>query len=134
MVHQWVVAVEEQQGRIGLMKIALLFLTVALSGLARATSAPSETAMTTHCIALAHADLAGVQDAPTQVTSATAEETTSNGPAFCKVQGYVAPQIGFELRLPLANWNGKFIEIGCGGSCGHLGWTFWCPLQKGYAC
>ena len=41
-------------------------------------------------------------------------------PAYCRVLGYVRPAINFEVRLPLADWNGKFYEAGCGGFCGML--------------
>jgi feruloyl esterase len=42
-------------------------------------------------------------------------------PAHCRVQGYVAPQVNFELRMPLpAQWNGRFLMQGCGGLCGSV--------------
>jgi len=55
-------------------------------------------------------------------------------PAYCRVQGYTAPQIGFELYLPLEGWNKKFLQIGCIGHCGITELVALCPLQKGYAC
>jgi feruloyl esterase len=87
-----------------------------------------------NCLSLQRADFSTLQDAPTQISQVQLVQAEDKYPAYCRVSGYVAPQVGFELRLPLANWNGKFIEIGCGGGCGHLGWTFWCPVQRGYAC
>jgi hypothetical protein len=39
-------------------------------------------------------------------------------PEVCRVQGIVAPDINFELRLPTHDWNGKFMHYGCGGACG----------------
>ncbi|HKS73461.1 MAG TPA: tannase/feruloyl esterase family alpha/beta hydrolase [Terriglobales bacterium] len=55
-------------------------------------------------------------------------------PGYCRVTGYVAPQVGFELRLP-SSWNGKFLSVGSGGwggvidaeSCNR-------HLKRGYAC
>jgi feruloyl esterase len=43
--------------------------------------------------------------------------------------------VGIELRMPVTNWNGKFLEVGCGGHCGSF-FTQLCsgPLRKGYAC
>jgi feruloyl esterase len=41
-------------------------------------------------------------------------------PAYCRVQGTIKPSVGFEMRLPLAAWNGKFYQAGCGGYCGTL--------------
>ncbi len=41
-------------------------------------------------------------------------------PDYCRVQGAVRPQINFEIRLPLDDWNGKFYMAGCGGFCGRV--------------
>ncbi|WP_439486875.1 tannase/feruloyl esterase family alpha/beta hydrolase [Blastomonas fulva] len=40
-------------------------------------------------------------------------------PEFCRVEGVIAPTIGFLLRMPTKNWNGKFMMGGCGGPCGN---------------
>jgi hypothetical protein len=67
-------------------------------------------------------------------------EATGPRPASCQVVGYVAPSVGFVLALPATNWNGKLIQLGCGGFCGSVepGSTipFDCddPLRRGYAC
>jgi len=44
--------------------------------------------------------------------------------------------VGFLLRLPTNNWNGKFIEQGCGGYCGNYRFITWCDnaLRRGYTC
>lgn len=90
------------------------------------------------CKALESTDFAGIQDAPTQVMEAAEVAAAGEIPAHCHVQGYVAPQIGFELKLPTSTWNGKFIEIGCGGYCGtaRSAVAVWCTdsLRRGYAC
>ena len=87
------------------------------------------------CSALARADFLQVQDAPTQITEAKSFTPAGDTPGYCEVTGYVTPAVGFLIRLPLTNWNGKFMEVGCGGTCGFL-WTQQCdrPLRKGYAC
>lgn len=85
------------------------------------------------CKALANTDFSCLVDAPTQVTASQYVEATGEVPAHCEVSGYVAPSVGFELRLPIA-WNGKFIQVGSGGHAGTLDWIQWCPTQKGYAC
>ena len=41
-------------------------------------------------------------------------------PDYCRVRGVVRPAINFELRLPTADWNGKFFMAGCGGFCGQV--------------
>src|SRR5580700_9761091 len=87
------------------------------------------------CKALEHADFTGIPDAPTQLIQAKFVEATRDLPGYCAVQGYVAPTIVFELRLPTSGWNGKFFEVGCGGACGVYERLLpWCPLKRGYAC
>lgn len=41
-------------------------------------------------------------------------------PDYCRVRGTLRPAIGFEARLPLDGWNGKFYMAGCGGFCGQV--------------
>lgn len=88
------------------------------------------------CKALVSADFSGVLDAPTRVVEAAL--TKSSGPSgdYCEVTGYVAPSVGFKLRLPVGRWNGKLIELGCGGFCGSTSHISACdgPIHKGYAC
>lgn len=52
----------------------------------------------------------------------SAAEVPASGdlPAYCRVLGTVRPAIGFEVRLPLRDWNGKYYGTGCGGFCGTL--------------
>ena len=53
----------------------------------------------------------------------------------CQIQGYVAPQNKFELRLPLpSQWNRKFHLTPCAGFCGTLSGDACTPaLARGYA-
>jgi hypothetical protein len=72
------------------------------------------------CPDLAKADLTGVADKPIHITSAT--EIKDAGPApYCKVLGYVEPEVKFEVRLPLSGWTQRYLQTGCGGLCGNLG-------------
>lgn len=91
--------------------------------------------MAKQCSALAATDFSNLMDAPTHVTAARAVEAAAGLPAYCQVQGYVAPAVGFEIRLPMSTWNGKFFKHGCGGFCGAI-LTAACnePLRRGYAC
>ncbi|MFL0809210.1 MAG: tannase/feruloyl esterase family alpha/beta hydrolase [Agarilytica sp.] len=41
-------------------------------------------------------------------------------PEYCRVIGVIDPKIGFEIRLPTKDWNGKFYMVGCGGFCGVI--------------
>lgn len=87
------------------------------------------------CRALEGADFASVQDAPTQVTEAKVVEASDNLPTYCRVKGYVTPNVGIEMRLPMTSWNGKFLEVGCGGYCG-MSSADDCDdaVRRGYAC
>jgi feruloyl esterase len=56
-------------------------------------------------------------------------------PPHCLVNGRIAPTIGYRMWLPLATWNGKFAQTGCGGRCGDI-LDDGCQivLARGYAC
>ena len=64
--------------------------------------------------------LAELRIEDTNLLSATVVPATDSLPAYCRVLGYVRPAINFEIRLPTADWNGKFYMAGCGGYCGTL--------------
>lgn len=72
------------------------------------------------CSALSSIDFSGVPDAPLHINSSRIVAATDEFPGFCEVKGYVAPQVGFELRLPLTDWEGRFLHQGCGGFCGRI--------------
>lgn len=113
---------------------AVTFALHVVPGLAQPNFAGEVSAQ---CNALQIADFHSIPDAPTQITEAKLIESKDDVPSYCQVQGYVAPQVGFEIRLPTSHWNGKFLKVGCGGTCGELSsQRVFCdmPLQKGYAC
>jgi len=59
---------------------------------------------------------------------------SSTHPAHCSVSGFVAPQVGFEVRLPTDSWNGRFLQQGCRGMCGFIpSDTTNDALSRGYA-
>jgi feruloyl esterase len=60
-----------------------------------------------------------IPDAPTVITGIESVPAAGTLPAYCRFKGTIAPQINFELRLPVG-WNGKFLMQGCGGMCGWL--------------
>ncbi len=91
------------------------------------------------CTALPHTELASIPEAPTQITAADVVSAADKLPAYCRIQGYVTPNVGIEMRLPLETWNGKFFYAGCSASCGSIALSSWArecdyPLTKGYAC
>jgi len=86
------------------------------------------------CQALMQADFSNTRDAPFTTTNA---QIVSDGTAqpYCKVEGYVVPEISFEMRLPVAGWNHGFVLVGSGGWATEK-FLFLCkePLRRGYAC
>ncbi|MGH8261160.1 MAG: tannase/feruloyl esterase family alpha/beta hydrolase [Steroidobacteraceae bacterium] len=59
-------------------------------------------------------------------------------PAFCRVAAAVRPTqdslIRFELWMPAAGWNGKFLAVGNGGYSGEIWYPALIePLSRGYA-
>lgn len=96
---------------------------------------PTKLSPKEQCAFLAKMNFSDVQDAPTQITGA-ALHNAGTGTPFCRVEGYVSPQVRFEMHLPVRNWNGKFIETGCAAACGTIMIDWLCPtlLKKGYAC
>ena len=64
--------------------------------------------------------LANLRIEDTNLLSATLVPAAGDVPEYCRVLGSVRPAINFEIRLPTANWNGKFYMAGCGGACGML--------------
>lgn len=94
------------------MRRVFLILSLALGGCA---GAPSATDPAADCAALA--------DRPPAGGSVTVAEVIDAGdglPAYCRVRGVIEPRIGFEARLPVADWNGRYYQAGCGGFCGSV--------------
>ncbi|MDX2143397.1 MAG: tannase/feruloyl esterase family alpha/beta hydrolase [Rhodospirillaceae bacterium] len=88
------------------------------------------------CKALTGMDFGRVQDAPTRLMSSVVVAATDKMPAYCRAEGFVAPQVGLEIKLPLDNWNGKFLFQGCGAMCGQMLGAVACDdgVARGYAC
>jgi hypothetical protein len=59
-------------------------------------------------------------------------------PAFCRVAGEIKPSsdsdIKFEVWMPAAGWNGRFVQLGNGGFAGLIGYRAMAPkVQQGFA-
>jgi feruloyl esterase len=65
-------------------------------------------------------DLGRIPDFPTEITSATDVAASGGNPEYCNVQGLIAPQINFDLELPVSTWQGRYLQNGCGGYCGAV--------------
>lgn len=109
---------------------SMVFLAFFLLG----STAPVEAAPAS-CDALDRADFSTITDAPTQITQVTLVPEEGGLPAYCRVKGYVGRSVGMEMALPLSSWNGKFLQVGCGGFCGEIHLQSCNPaLRRGYAC
>ena len=75
------------------------------------------------CVAIASSSLDGVRVDIAEVIS-----ERQDLPPFCRIAGEIEPSIGFETRLPMKDWNGKFLMSGCGAYCGEV-----LPDRKGYS-
>ena len=83
------------------------------------------------CEALIDADFTEILDAPTQLVKTQIVLAQDRTPAYCEVRGYVSPQVGFELRLPLSQWNQKYLQLGTGGWGGVVGQNCAAYLARG---
>jgi feruloyl esterase len=59
-------------------------------------------------------------EAPAELIEAREVAAGGGIAAHCLVTGYVQPQVRFQLRLPLAGYTGRYLQIGCGGNCGFV--------------
>ena len=56
------------------------------------------------CKSLQSTDFSRIPDALTQVIEATRVPASDTAVEYCEARGYVAPSVGFLLRLPSVNW------------------------------
>lgn len=63
-------------------------------------------------------DLRAATNYEFSILSATLEPATAATPAYCRVMGFIAPEIRFEVALP-ASWNLRLAMIGNGGFAGE---------------
>ncbi|HTR01422.1 MAG TPA: tannase/feruloyl esterase family alpha/beta hydrolase, partial [Candidatus Acidoferrum sp.] len=78
------------------------------TGYANGTLKPAQ-----DCAALAQLKLRDVIKLTAETVAAT-----SGAPAHCRINGVIAPEIHFQVNLPL-EWNGRFYMIGNGGHAGQ---------------
>lgn len=91
---------------------------LAAPGGARALDLPP-VAPAADCAALVEQDFTGVDGAPARLHSAEIVAIPGKGDT-CVVKGYVASDVNFEVRMPVAGWTQRFLMLGCGGYCGGV--------------
>jgi hypothetical protein len=107
-----------------IIKLACCFAAMLANGVQAADSNQSDF----NCAALR--DVSITDTNPLSATAVRFSDTerpkieTADGkidiPDYCRVRAAIRPQINFEMRLPLDDWNGKFYMAGCGGFCGEV--------------
>ncbi len=98
--------------------VRTVFMAAAMATLCAATGPAAANSQT--CQALRGQTFVLEGDTPAVIGRAKAVAASDGLPAHCAIEGFVAPQVGFEVRLPLENWNGRYLQQGCRGMCGFL--------------
>ncbi len=87
------------------------------------------------CLRMAWGDYTDIKGAPTSIVEVSVIIGSDEKTAICKVDGYVNPQVGFRILMPLTTWNGKYMQNGCGGQCsGPIYIPCEVQVLRGYAC
>lgn len=118
------------------MRMLLVWAFMLLSTAACAAEGlASHDAIGQQCLTIAKSDFSGIEDAPTTIISAEQVPTVDGNIPYCTISGYVVPQVGFEIKLPESNWNGKLLFVGNYGWGGGVNSSS-CNVhvQRGYAC
>src|SRR5258706_3027742 len=109
------------------MKHRIIFQTVSvLCTLGALSAQPSLAATCESLLGLQIADttITAAQSIPAGNYTAMDGQTYFNLPAFCRVAGDIRPtsdsDIGFEIWLPSAGWNGRYQQVGNGGFAGFI--------------
>jgi feruloyl esterase len=129
----------------GIMAFAFLFMIPACGRLMAATTCESLISLklpdTTMISAQPVAAGAFIPPAPLPTPGprgGTAIVAANDLPAFCRIVAITKPSkdsaIKFEVWMPAANWNGKFIGVGNGGMAGSISYAYMTgPISRGYA-
>ncbi|MDA5194448.1 tannase/feruloyl esterase family alpha/beta hydrolase [Govanella unica] len=116
--------------------MAMVATIIAMPSIVSAAETARAQSVISNCDAIKRTDFSTIPEAPTDVISAKQVVAVNDVPAHCEVEGIVAPNVGFKIKLPEENWNGRFFMHGCGNYCGTFDYEKYCekPLRKGYAC
>lgn len=104
----------------------MLRLIVILAGMLLAGASPGEQPALPEasdsfaCEALKAIDLSEAVGAGVRLQATGILPPSGDQPALCRVNGFIDPQVGFEIRMPVNGWNGKLLVTGCSNLCGIL--------------
>ena len=124
--------------RVTLLAAASLAVLAAAPARAQTPAPGIDAASAANCKALARMSAPDMRVTSAEVQPAQARWSPEAGAPpvnvsapFCRVQGVIETEIGFELWLPLkAAWNGKFLGAGVGGDAGTFNFR---DLPRGVA-
>ena len=102
-------------GQLSLLCLALLGTSASLVA---APAHLSSVGPVVSCASLANTNIDAAVGAKVKIDAAV--EKPLQGTVYCQITGSIAPQIRFELRLPVSGWTQRYLQIGCGGLCGVL--------------
>lgn len=111
---------------VGVIHFLVYVASLAVTGGAQASQSPAVAALDAQiggalqCERLVEEDFKNTFEAPLSVLSAKLVQAKDGTGEYCAVNGYIQPQIQFEVRLPSKNWNGRYFQVGCGGFCGVI--------------
>lgn len=75
------------------------------------------------CVALLALDFAEALGVPVQLTGAATQAATVDGsppiPETCRVTGRIDSTVGFDLHLPVLDWDSTLLVIECPDTCGE---------------
>ena len=107
-----------------------LLLTVAAFALPAAAQQPCENL--TH-LTLPRVTITAATSVPAGNFTPPNQTAAIDAPAFCRVSAVIAPEVRFELWMPV-QWNRKLLAVGNGGLAGTINYRQMTePLERGYA-
>lgn len=110
-------AASRKRSLMSLKPLYIILIVLGYCGLFASPAQAQQAKPMSNCERMATLDFAGLPDAATAIASAETVAAAPGVSSYCKISGTIAPQIQFELRLP-ADWNGRYLQGGCGGFCG----------------
>ncbi len=100
--------------------LSISAITPVLADGAATAASDMEIPAVMECAQLLREDFSRIPDAATAIMAAEVAHADAGTEEFCAVKGYIQPQIQFEMRLPTRTWNGRYLQTGCGGTCGQV--------------
>lgn len=125
--------------RRGMQAVAVLWIgSLAAPATAETAAMPADRCAAVREFSWPAVTIDSVEAVTAGVVTGTAGEPYPGLPPFCRVIGHATPtpqsKIGFEVWLPLENWNGRYAQVGNGGLAGVI---FYLPLadmlRRGFA-